>query len=328
MHKYEYRYKSPTSPKAHPKKSVKIVQFFLTLFFLSCLVLTVFVVSKNVYENVIQKSIVSPVAKSITSSVAVIKKIIFPQRLETVVAKSLEDADGVYAVSIKNLKTNESYELNSDKVFKTASLYKLWVMAVVSQEIQKGKLNPSHVLEKDIAHLNSAFGISTDSAELTEGTLELDIKSAMNRMIVVSNNYAALALLQEVGVDSVSSFLSSNGLTHSKTGNPPTTTVSDIGLFFEDLYRGKFGNKESTAGMINVLKNQQVNDRIPKYLPDNLEIGHKTGELDTFKHDAGIVFSKKGPYIIAVLTDTNDTAAASEKIALLSKAVYQHFEQE
>ncbi|MGE5041406.1 MAG: serine hydrolase [Candidatus Levyibacteriota bacterium] len=327
MHKYEYRYKSPTQ-KDPPKKSVKIIQLFFILFFLTCFVLTVFVVSKTVYENVIQKRIISPVAKSITTSVAAIQKIIFPEQLEAVVSKALDGVDGDYAVAIKNLKTNESYTLNSNQVFQTASLYKMWVMAVVSQQIEKGKLNPSHVLEKDISKLNSAFGISTDSAELTEGTLELDIKSAMNRMIVVSNNYAALALLQEVGVSTVSSFLQDYGLVHSKTGNPPTTTVADEEQFLEDLYKGKFGNKESTLGMLTMLKNQEVNDRIPKYLPPQLEVGHKTGELDGYKHDVGIVFSKKGPYIIAVLTNTNDPQTAAENIAKLSKAVYQHFENE
>lgn len=327
MHKYEYVYKSPSTRRGVVKKSTKIFQFFISCFFVLCIIFILFVLYKGISENVIGKVIISPVSKGITSSVASIQSMIFPERLEDVVSRVLKGQQGEYAVSIKNLKTNESYEVLQNKVFQSASLYKLWVMAATMQQIEKGEIDPKKVLTKDIAKLNKAFDIGTDSAELTDGVFELEIERAINQMIVVSNNYAGLALMQEVGASRVSSFLRDNGLFFSKVGNPPVTTASDVRLFYEKLYHGVFASKEFTEKMLTMLKNQEINDRIPKYLPDTLDIGHKTGELDSFKHDAGIIFAPHGDYILVVLSNTQDPQVAVENIAQISKAVYAHFEK-
>lgn len=327
MQKYEYVYKTPNKHTTR-KKTARLIKFIYSSLSLIFIIFICIVIFKGIKENVFEKQVLSPVAKSITASVASIAKIIFPERLKNVVLDQLKDADGDYAVSIKNLKTGESYELNGDKVFKTASLYKLWVMATVMQKIEKRQMDPDKVLVKDIASLNKSFGIATESAELKEGTLEIDVGRAVNQMIVVSNNYAALSLMQEVGVGTVSAFLKNNGFNFSKTGNPPTSTALDIRLFYEDLYKGKFANKETTQKMLDILKNQEINDRIPKYLPEKIEIGHKTGELDGYKHDAGIVYAPKGDYVIVVMSNTKDPQVAVDVIAKISKAVYEHFEKE
>ncbi len=327
MQKYEYVYRSPNRHTTR-KKTAKLVKLIYSSFSLILLIFICIIIFKGIKENVFEKQVLSPVAKTISASVASIAKIIFPERLQNIVLDQLKNTEGDYAVSIKNLKTNESYELNGDKIFKTASLYKLWVMATVMQKIEKNEIDPDKVLVKDIAKLNKSFGIATESAELKEGTLEIDVGRAVNQMIVVSNNYAALSLMQEVGVATVSAFLKDNSLNSSKTGNPPTSTASDIRLFYEKLYKGELANKETTQKMLDILKNQEINDRIPKYLPEKIEVGHKTGELDGFKHDAGIVYAPKGDYIIVVMSNTKNPQIAVEKIAKISEAVYKHFEQE
>ena len=78
--------------------------------------------------------------------------------------------------------------------------------------------------------------------------------------------------------------------------------------------------------MIEILKRQTFNDRIPKYLPKEIDVAHKTGELFGSKHDAGIVFGKNGDYIIVVLSKTESEAEAAEKIANFSKEVYEYFD--
>ena len=79
--------------------------------------------------------------------------------------------------------------------------------------------------------------------------------------------------------------------------------------------------------MLDVLKRVKRVDKLPKYLPEAALIAHKTGELDYFTHDGGIVYGPKGPYIIVVLTETKSPPDAQETIANISKAVYNYFEQ-
>lgn len=261
----------------------------------------------------------------------------FPVRLglDKVVQTSLKDAKGEYAVAIKDLKTGESYSLNADKTFAAASLYKLWVMAETYRQIEKGQLKENEILSGGIADLNQTFEIASESAELQKGRISLPVQIALKRMITISHNYAALLLAERVKNSKISSFLVDYGFNNSKIGEEnegPTTTASDTLFFFEKLYKGQLTNKSSTEKMLNLLKDQELNDKLPKYLPagrqglpKNVEIAHKTGEIDYFSHDAGIVFSPKGDYIIVVLSESDFPQGAAERIANLSKNVYKYF---
>lgn len=250
------------------------------------------------------------------------------QSLKNTVDKSLEGANGTYGIVVKNLKTNENYLLNEHKVFNAGSLYKLWIMAEAFDQIQKGELNDLDVLSSDIADLNDKFNISSESAELTDGEIILSVKDALNQMITISHNYAGLLLTEKIKLSKVASFLEENGFDESKVGingESPTTTVYDIAKFFEKLYKGELANLEDTQKMIGLLKSQNLNNKLPKYLPGIVSIAHKTGEIDYFSHDGGIVFSPKGDYIIAILSESDYPPGAEERIGRISKVVYDYF---
>lgn len=303
-------------------RRIRKILFLSIIIFLAFIFLTFFA-----FKNKNSKTtIISPLAGTFGTSVRAVSNFFNSSRLNGVVKKSLAGTQGKYAVVIKNLKTNESYSQNENKQFEAASLYKLWVMATVYESVEKGKLDFDKKIEKDIKDLNKEFEIATESAELIEGTVSLTVKSAIRQMIVISHNYAALALTQEVGLSNVSNFLKLHGLANSKTGSPPMVSAFDIALFYEKLYKGEFASKKSTDEMLDVLKDQQLNDRIPKYLPPEVKVAHKTGEIAYFKHDAGIVFANND-YIIVVLSESESPQAASERIALLSKEVYEYFEK-
>lgn len=115
-------------------------------------------------------------------------------------------------------------------------------------------------------------------------------------------------------------------MNESKVGSSlPQTTPHDVMLFFEKLYKGEIVNKFYSDEMLSLLKRQQINDRIPKYLPEGIPVAHKTGELDRVKHDAGIVFAPTGDYIFVVMTDSSNPMSAAERTAILSKDFYHYF---
>ena len=201
-------------------------------------------------------------------------------------------------------------------------------MAESFKQIQEGTLRKEEVLSKKISELNQDFDIDPDSAELTDGTITLTVNSALNQMITISHNYAALLLAQRIEMTKVKSFLVTNNFSESNVGQPPKTSAYDIALFFERLYKGELASKQYTDEMLDLLKTQKLNDKLPKYLPKNTVIAHKTGEIDFFSNDAGIVFSEKGDYLIVVLSETDFPAEADDRIGQISKAVYEYFNQE
>ncbi len=255
--------------------------------------------------------------------------------LKSVVENSLNGATGTYGVAILNLISGESYYLNEHRSFEAGSLYKLWIMATVYKQIQEGTLTEDLALSGDIATLNRKFNIEGGEAELSEGIINFTVSSALTQMITISHNYAALTLTEKIKLSSVATFLKENGLNESSVGtegDSPRSTSLDIALFYEKLYKGELVNEENTKKMIDLLKNQQLNDGLPKYLPagrqglpNGTQVAHKTGDIGWFKHDGGIVYSEKGDYIIVVMSESEYPAGAQERIALLSKAVYDYF---
>lgn len=248
--------------------------------------------------------------------------------LEQKVKAVLEGTKGTYAISIKNLRTDEKYNLNETRIFDSGSLYKLWVMATVFQKIQSGEIKEEDEISGDIATLNRKFGIALEDAELKDGGISMTYGTALNQMITISHNYAALLLTDKIKLSSTRAFLQKNNLKASSVGtieDLPTTTAADMAMFMEKLYKGDLANPDYTVKMLDLLKKQKLNNKLPLYLPPGTIIAHKTGELSQVTHDVGIVYTPKGDYIIAVLSESESPKGAEDRIALVSKAVYEYF---
>lgn len=231
------------------------------------------------------------------------------ENLKKVVARVLQQQEGKYAVFIKDLISKESFSQNENDSFSSASLYKLWVMAAAFEQIKQGKIKEDDPLVADVAALNKKFDFDKDEAEFQGGSIEFSIKSAINQMITISHNYAALALLDKIGNPSV----------------PTKTTARDVAGFLEKLYQGEMIDQQYSQEMMDLLARQTINDRIPKYLPQGTKVAHKTGDIGFFEHDGGIVFSPKADFIIVVLSETKDPAEAADIIAKIARAVYDYF---
>ena len=248
--------------------------------------------------------------------------------LALAVAQALTGTHGQYGIVIKNLKTGEGFELNSHQVFPSASLYKVWVMVIVFEKIADGSLSMDTEISGNVVDLNKKFDIDEESAELTEGGFTFTVEQAMEKMITVSHNYAALMLTEKIGLTSVNKFLRENGFFESKVGTGgslPTTTPADMALFFEKLYGGKLAGPEETKLMMEVLKRQQMNYALPKYLPEGVMVAHKTGNIDEYTHDGGIVFAPSGDYVIVEMTKSDSRTGAEERMAQVSKAAWEWF---
>jgi len=239
---------------------------------------------------------------------------------------SLKDSQGTYAVVIKNFKNGQEFALNENRVYEPGSLYKLWLMATVYTHIKDGRLKEDDILSQNIPTLNQKFAII--DPELTEGGITATVSQSLHQMITISHNYAALLLAEKVGNSQIKVFLNQNGLNASDIGDPPQTTASDIALFYEKLYRKELVTPEFSDKMIEILKKQQLNDGLPRYLPPETIVAHKTGDLGWFKHDAGVVFTQKGDYLIIILSESDSPTGAQNRIALLSKAVYDYFNKD
>ena len=79
------------------------------------------------------------------------------------------------------------------------------------------------------------------------------------------------------------------------------STARETGALFSLMAKGELVSKEASELMVSILKRQQVNNRIPRYLGADIETAHKTGDGQPWvANDAGILWVKGTPVVLVV----------------------------
>lgn len=212
--------------------------------------------------------------------------------------------EGRWGIYIKDLKTGKAYVHGETEVIPSASIYKLTVLWAVYDAIEKKQMS----FDDPIAGTN--------------------VKEALRLMITISDNDTAIALAETIGWSQIHRLMESQGIVGFDLirENGPFTTASATANLLERIYRKTAVSQKASGQMQQLLFDQQKNDRIPKYLPKSAKVAHKTGEIDSVRHDAGIIIGKKSHYIFVFLSETNSPENESETIAALSKRIYDELE--
>ena len=77
--------------------------------------------------------------------------------------------------------------------------------------------------------------------------------------------------------------------------------------------------------MLDILRRQQYNSRLPFLLPEGTKVAHKTGTVNAVVNDAGIIYLPKGKGAIAITVlsrGVTEKSAAELTIARVAKAIY------
>jgi beta-lactamase class A len=101
---------------------------------------------------------------------------------------------------------------------------------------------------------------------------------------------------------------------------------------FEKLHAGDLVSKDACKEMFGHLKKCDDKTKLKRFLPDKIEVAHKTGSVSDVKTDAGILYLASGPVAICVLTANNedksfrDDNAANVLIGRIAQEVHRHFD--
>ncbi len=80
--------------------------------------------------------------------------------------------------------------------------------------------------------------------------------------------------------------------------------------------------------MLNSLHGSDFEDRIPKNLPENVKVYHKTGDETGRIHDVGIVETPDNTYYIGIMTlDMNDEKETKENMVKISRLIYDYMKE-
>lgn len=261
---------------------------------------------------------------------------LFWRSIRTTLAGEIAGFRGQVGCVIKDLETGWEISFNKDELFPSASLAKIPIMAACFQAQQKGRMNFSDTVR--LKGADKVYGSGVLKA-MPNGSL-FSVDKLIELMVTQSDNTAANILIGLLGRDSLEGYFSEFGLKNTnlsrkmmdfrarRRGRENYTTAADMAYILEKIYRGKFINDAVAGECISLLKQQKINDRIPALLPAGAQAAHKTGLEHNVCHDAGIVFTGKGDFLICVLTrHPGLSKSAKQLIANLAFYVYNYYQK-
>ncbi|HXF63942.1 MAG TPA: serine hydrolase [Caldilineaceae bacterium] len=104
-----------------------------------------------------------------------------------------------------------------------------------------------------------------------------------------------------------------NAVAYSTGPDNDVSTPRDMTRLLELIYHGRVVSREACDAMLAILLKQQLNDRLPRFLPPGTRVAHKTGTLGGFRNDAGIIYvSDDNPVAVTVFARWDDRAVAGD----------------
>ncbi|HAH21382.1 MAG: hypothetical protein A2Y00_04085 [Omnitrophica WOR_2 bacterium GWF2_43_52] len=257
------------------------------------------------------------------------------QALERALSQEVSRFQGEAGVILKDLDMDWQIAVNKTKSFPSASLAKIPIMASCFYAVFQGKIK----LQDELILKERHKVLGSGTLKTMAAGRRVSIENLIERMITESDNTATNMLIELLGYEYMNSCFKEFGLKDTslarkmmefklrRKGVENYTTAGDVALLLEKMYRKEVINAEFSERCLSLLKQQKIKDRIPALLPPEVVIAHKTGLERHVCHDAGIVFSPGGNFLLCVLTSHTDKTSkrAKEFIARLAFEAYRYF---
>jgi beta-lactamase class A len=237
------------------------------------------------------------------------------------------------SASLFDYRDRRAWAFEGDRWFHAASTIKVAILACLVATLRERGLDSHHRLElrNQFASVvdGSAYRVlasrDTDAGIHASTDQTMSAGELAHRMIAISSNLATNLLLEFIGADRARQMLTGAGITGVdlvrgveddrafEAGISNRVTANGLVTLLRAILEGRFGSDDDTRAMIATLCAQTFIRGIPAGFPTGVHastrIAHKTGEMSTATHDAGIVFlENREPYVLAVLTGASGSA--------------------
>jgi beta-lactamase class A len=240
-------------------------------------------------------------------------------------------------VAARHIETGRSFEHDAEAVFESASVIKIAILTEAMAAAREGRVD-----------LTERWTMTPESRADGSGLLLL-LEPGINPtwgdlltlMIGPSDNTATNAWIERLGPDSINARMAGLGLPRIRLlsripaldtrGAEPSlwsglrlgeVTPRDVADWMERVARGELLDAESSAKMFAYLDKDPSRLRIARRFPSQALWAGKTGSMRGVRNDAGVLRTRKGRFVLVVLTDksTADSASAADHPSVLAIA--------
>ena len=246
-------------------------------------------------------------------------------------------------ISFYDAETTIQWSFNADHYFHAASTMKLAVLLGVFRQIELGELTldaPVHIRNRFTSIVNAQpfmLDLGRDADPDVYGHLgkTLTVRELAYWMITKSSNLATNLLVDVVGIQDIQQALDELEIDGVKVlrgvedqaafeaGLNNEVTANGLMKMLRLIADGKAYSQQACEEMLKIMLEQQYRSGIPAGLPKAARVAHKTGNISTVHHDAGIVFlDGRKPYVLVILTQFAAETGRGRAVAELSRDIY------
>jgi len=247
-------------------------------------------------------------------------------------------------IAFYDAETTLQWSYNADAMFHAASTMKLAVLLAVFRQHTRGELaleEPVHVRNKFLS-IHDRKPYMLDINRDTEGEVferlgrTMSVEQLAYHMITSSSNFATNLLVDVVGVPVIQTALDELKIEGIKVlrgaedqaafeaGLNNEVTANGLLKLLRLVEEGKAYGEEASARMREILLDQRFKSGIPAGLPQTARVAHKSGNISTVHHDAGIVYLEgRKPYVLVILTQFPSETGARTAVADVSRDIYE-----
>ena len=271
--------------------------------------------------------------------------------LESDISRIIENSGAEMALSALHLESGQRIDVDAGRVYPLCSVLKIPVLVEAFRQIEEGLFTLDDRWQLTTAEKNLPSGILV----FFDDGLVPTVRDLLTLMIIISDNTATDMVMNRLGAGSVTRTMHSLGLTdihvpmtirqifddllpsadptqdmlalatapRNRTGRSyslgPDNDVGTPAALTELLariWRGELVSRAACDAMLDILLKQQLNDRLPRYLPPGTRCAHKTGTLPGIRNDSGIIYAGGTSHVaVTLFSRWDDDAVADDPIA-------------
>jgi beta-lactamase class A len=246
-------------------------------------------------------------------------------------------------ISFYDCETTIQWAYNGDQYFHAASTMKLAVLLGVFRQVERGELTldaPVHVRNRFTSIVNQEpfmLDLGRDADPNVYGHLgkTLSVRELAYWMITLSSNLATNLLVEVVGIPTIQAALDEleidgvrilRGVEDQaafEAGLNNMVTANGLLKLLRTIADGKAYSRGASDEMLQIMLDQQYRSGIPAGLPKAARVAHKTGNISTVHHDAGIIYLEgRKPYALVILTQFPAETGRGTAVAEVSRDIY------
>lgn len=217
------------------------------------------------------------------------------------------------SVYYRDLNVGPWFDVNRDEEYSPASLIKVPLMIALYKvsETDPGVMQKTVTVEQEYSYDSQNF----KPKRLLEKGKTYTLKELMERMIIDSDNFAYELILKNIDQSVLVRVYNDLDIDILKlNADDPDgniLSVKDYPGFFRVLFNASYLSRKNSEEALEILSRSAFDKGLVAGTPEDTIVSHKYGERfyplsGAYQlHDCGIVYNKKSPYLLCIMTKGN-----------------------